>query len=416
MATGQTILLKPPSPPLLNYFMNFDPLENSTPQITPVNPTSNAKPAHITDALVAKEQSHSLPQEDSGFESGNSLLGGALLDNNDVVGIVQPEVSEDDLTVSVLSSRPTLPEPLMVQPDVINHTEPTAADLATTSPLHCVGESDDCPVTPAASQDCHTASSNQATMDSAPSQLTSNRLSTVSSLATFPVLGFTKGTLQSPEKPFHAKSQAFVHVEDFLSALTSQKVESMLNDPRLVARAAHLPGVQPLSAISLLSQLLTTQQAPVTPEAGRRTTGCTPLPLNPSSLVNQQPIPATAEVKRSGSLSNKTRDFKPPSNLVSPPSTSRVLIPQLPPVLAGSVPLDFVSPDIQPPTTFLAPQTLPLNAPLGYVSLAPRIELSSFSMCAPPSSVTTAPPTVPVSEPVHGDVANGTTPKRVKLE
>ena len=66
-----------------------------------------------------------------------------------------------------------------------------------------------------------------------------------------PLLSFTQGTLQSPQKPVRAKSQAFVRVEDFLSALTAQSSHT-LTDPRLAARGGSLPtGVQPFSPVAL---------------------------------------------------------------------------------------------------------------------------------------------------------------------
>ena len=120
----------------------------------------------------------------------------------------------------------------------------------------------------------------------------------------------TQDSLQLPQESAHVGSGSFVKVEEFLTSLAITK-PSLVNtttstlDPSssssvpTTRQQQQLPqlippsGVQPLATLNLLSKLLGTHQQtfskPTSPAAS--------LPLNPSSLVNQQPIPATTEIK-----------------------------------------------------------------------------------------------------------------------
>lgn len=223
--------------------------------------------------------------------------------------------------------------------------------------------------------------------------------------------GFTRGTIQSPEKPAHfSANNSFVRVEDFLTALTGGSRSGVrLQDPRLGNRrsnGAEPPsllapptGVQPM-VTSLLSQLLTTQQQPIT--RSLKVAAVAPntqhLPLNPSSLVNQRPISAVTEVKskthlgRSSSVGSCTQPQpQPPADL----NQSSI---------AG---VPFIGPNalISTPPQFSPPQAVLPNTSVGFIPLTPNV-LPPFTSLCPPL-------TLPVAK---GSAASEESPpKRAKL-
>ena len=204
------------------------------------------------------------------------------------------------------------------------------------------------------------------------------------------VLGFTKCTLQSPQKPAHSRSQSFVRVDDFIAALTAQsrEAESLLRDPRIVAKLSASSSTQP---VSLLSQLLTRQLLPGATVAARKppaTTASPPLPspsLDSKFLVNQKPISATAETKGNNQPTTHATDsgFKLPRLPLFPQPLSTQIFAL--PTSCGS--LGFVTPRsviATPSPRYLAPQTLLPNTTPAFVPLTPQtICLPSLSGSIP---------------------------------
>lgn len=202
--------------------------------------------------------------------------------------------------------------------------------------------------------------------------------------------GFTKGTIQSPEKPVHFRANnSFVRVEDFLTALTGGLRSGGLppQDPRLGNRGSNtadlLPllspptGVQPM-VTSLLSQLLSTQQQPITGsmKAAAGAPNIQHLPLNPSSLVNQKPISAITEVKSktqtsgsSGVGSCKLPPPHPPADLKHSPT--------------ASVPFNAL---ISTPPQFFPSQAVLPNTSVGFIPLTPNLLPPFTSLCPPLAS------------------------------
>lgn len=237
--------------------------------------------------------------------------------------------------------------------------------------------------------------------------------------------GFTRGTIQSPEKPAHGNLQSFVRVEDFLSALAAQpRCGNMPRDPRLGRGAGSSgpqpssllnppTGVQPLATLSLLSQLLSTPQQSnqETLKTSATPISC-PLPLNPSSLVNQKPIPATAEVKtKAVPKSSSEMSFRLSENASS--SLPYISLPSsLPegPLLIN--PNAFLS----TPSRFLPPQALLPNSSPGFISLAPNIFLPPFSTLCAPSSLVTSSGDAPTPQTAsNASSSEESPPKRAKL-
>ena len=263
-----------------------------------------------------------------------------------------------------------------------------------------------------------------------------------------PLPGFTKGTLQSPEKPAHGNATSFVRVEDYLSALAAQpSCGSTPSNPRLGGRAglnlvqpvpSHvtppLPptGVQSLETLSLLSKLLSTQQ--VLPNTAGKLSPAPSLPLNPGSLVNQKPIPAAPEIKTK-KIETKTSpnpessgSFKPPAKSAAaatapvfsqPPSGTPVPAQ----ISIAGIPLSLINPNTfltAPPTFFPSQACLPSSKQPGFISLAPNLLLPPFSTLCAPSSL---PATLSVNNLTPQNVANSSLdcreespPKRAKLD
>lgn len=220
-----------------------------------------------------------------------------------------------------------------------------------------------------------------------------------------PALGFTKATLQSPRKPAHGHSHSFVRVDDFITALAarSREAESFLRDPRLVAKlSSHLSASATATPpVSLLSHLLTRQ--PLPGATARKPTATSPLtspfstPLDPKFLVNQKPIPAAAEMKKLAkeSTSSGGSGLHLPSLPPFPKSLSTQIFPQQVP-LSSCGSLGFVTPGgliTTPSPRFMTPQTLLPNTSPGFVSLAPRLCLPSFSSLTCGSVPAATPPT-----------------------
>ena len=263
-----------------------------------------------------------------------------------------------------------------------------------------------------------------------------------------PLPGFTKGTLQSPEKPAHGNATSFVRVEDFFSTLAAQP--SCGSNPRLGGRAglnlaqpapSHvtppLPptGVQSLETLSLLSKLLSTQQ--ILPNTAGKLSPAPSLPLNPSSLVNQKPIPAAPEIKTK-KIETKTSpnpessgSFKPPAK--SAAAATAPVFSQPPPctpvpseaaqVSIAGIPLSLINPNTflaVPPTFFPSQACLPSSKQPGFISLTPNLLLPPFSTLCAPSSL---PATLFVNNLTPQNVANSSLdcreespPKRARLD
>ena len=263
-----------------------------------------------------------------------------------------------------------------------------------------------------------------------------------------PLPGFTKGTLQSPEKPANGNATSFVRVEDYLSALAAQpSCGSTPSNPRLGGRTglnlvqpapSHvtppLPptGVQSLETLSLLSKLLSTQQA--LPNTAGKLLPAPSLPLNPGSLVNQKPIPAAPEIK-TNKIETKTSpnpesswSFKPPAKSAAaatapvfsqPPSGTPVPAQ----ISIAGIPLSLINPNTfltVPPTFFPSQACLPSSKQPGFISLVPNLLLPPFSTLCAPSSL---PATLSVNNLTLQNVANSSSdcreespPKRAKLD
>ncbi|CAI8023969.1 hypothetical protein GBAR_LOCUS13973 [Geodia barretti] len=197
------------------------------------------------------------------------------------------------------------------------------------------------------------------------------------------ILGFTKGTLQSPQKPAHGRLQSFVRVDDFIAALAvqSREAESLLRDPRLVAKlSGHPPGAtSSTQPISLLSHLLTRQPLPGTTARKPPATASSPplpsvnrpfsVPLNPKCLV-----PITATVETNSTKKPSDGDFKlPPLPLFPQPLSTQILPLPVPPTSCGS--LGFVTPRAlitTPSPQFVARQILLPNTTPTFAPLTPR--------------------------------------------
>ena len=197
------------------------------------------------------------------------------------------------------------------------------------------------------------------------------------------ILGFTKGTLQSPQKPAHGLLQSFVRVDDFIAALAAQsrEAESLLRDPRLVAKLSGHPAGAASSTqpVSLLSQLLTRQLLPGTTARKPPETASSPplpsvnglfsVPLDPKCLVNQKPTTATVETNSTKKPSHG--GFKLPPLPLFPQPLSTQIFPL--PKSCGS--LGFVTPRAlitTPSPQFVAPQTLLPNTTPAFAPLTPR--------------------------------------------
>ena len=212
--------------------------------------------------------------------------------------------------------------------------------------------------------------------------------------------GFTKGTLQSPEKPAHGHMQSFVRVHDFLTALAvqSKEAENLLRDPGFVANLAPQP-------VSLLSHLLTRQPLPGATTAKPPNTMATPLSsvhvprphtLDPKSLVNQKPILSAVELKSlvldpanncsgsdgvSGDIKQHTHTSFP-----HPLPPSRPFPRQILPTERGSH--GFTTLLAVPSAGFSVPQNLLPGTMQGFVPLvAPRMCLPPFSTLCQPTQV-----------------------------
>ena len=210
--------------------------------------------------------------------------------------------------------------------------------------------------------------------------------------------GFTKGTLQSPEKPAHGHMQSFVRVHDFLTALAvqSKEAENLLRDPGFVANLA-VPSPQP---VSLLSHLLTRQPLPGATTAKPPNTMAMPLSsvhvprphtLDPKSLVNQKPILSAVELKSSaanncsgsdgvsGDIKQHTHTSFP-----HPLPPSRPFPRQILPTESGSHGTLLAVPS----AGFSVPQNLLPGTMQGFVPLvAPRMCLPPFSTLCQPTQV-----------------------------
>lgn len=390
-ASNHTIFPKLPTTssltPNINNFSS--PLGYSTPQ-NPTDPVKISPDPQLNFSSCLKmdpnreisgcKKSHLVSHDDSGFTSGNSIMGGAIVtSSDDVIGI-----SGHDSMATEKAFKST--------------TIPISSNLSTMSPL-------------AVSISASTLELSHSTVlksfqTASNTQRTSHLLARPTTTTPRTIFNFTKGTLQSPEKPAFANSQAFVRVEDFLSALQAQsmKADSLLRDPRLVAKAInhHPPcGVQPLTTLSLLSQLLT-PKSPVSDAAGKAVVSSgvpqmtsdpgRRIPLNPSSLVNQKPIPATGQVK---------------SKMSAAKSVASGIGENLGFINQNSL-------NTSPPTQFLAPQTLlPTNTAPLFRPLAQNYLPSFSTLCSrtPPTTYSRPP-----SEHHSASVSECSPPKRIKLD
>lgn len=405
---GRTILPKPPSPPPIpTQHFQLNPRGFSTPNAS-MTPTTNELDFSLNfsnlSSSVTSDQSNSISPFSPSLQSLLAVPQDATSQPHQPTPLSPEEVQGE----SFERAKPSLVLPTAI-PDAASSTATLHLALPTSSPTDYQQQSStSSSVVPHhTSAPCRDGQSISSTTtppsttsaipilslsDAVVQHLGSTAIPS-SNVPPAPTLqGFTKGTIQSPEKPAHfSGNNSFVRVEDFLTALTGGSRSGVRpQDPRLGNRrsnAGEFPsllapptGVQPM-VTSLLSQLLTTQQQPIT--GSLKVAAVAPniqhLPLNPSSLVNQRPISAITEVKSKTQLSRSS-------------SVGSCTLPQTQPptdVNQSSIAsVQFIGPNalISTPPQFFPPQTVLPNTSVGFIPLTPNVLPPFTSLCPPLTS------------------------------